>query len=301
MLDHIPMDKEVLKKWLKSGFMEKGQLFPTGKGTPQGGIASPTLANMVLDGLEVTVKASHPGRIQGIRSKINVIRYADDFIITAQSKELLETVVKPVVISFLEERGLSLSEEKTKITRIDHGFNFLGQNVRKYNGRLLIKPSRDNVKSFLQNIRETIRKHRGSKTVALIHDLNAKVRGWANYHRHVVSSKIFNYVDDQIRMDLWRWMRRRHHNKSTGWLYKTYLSKGSKPGRFSTVVKDKENETSRTYELIRASSIPIMRHIKIKGDANPFDPNHQGYFGKRQNFKMYSPHRVLPDKVWQSL
>ncbi len=301
MLNHIPMDKEVLEKWLKSGFIEKGQLFPTGKGTPQGGIASPTLANMVLDGLEATVKASHPGRIQGIRSKINVIRYADDFIITAQSKELLETVVKPAVISFLEERGLSLSEEKTKITRIDHGFNFLGQNVRKYNGKLLIKPSRDNVKSFLQNIRETIRKHRGSKTVALIHDLNAKVRGWANYHKHVVSGRIFNYVDDQIRMDLWRWMKRRHRNKNTGWLYKKYLSKGSRPGRFSTMVKNKKKKTSKTYELIRASSIPIMRHIKIKGEANPFDPNHKGYFEKRQHFKMYSPHKVPPDKIWQSL
>ena len=242
--------------------------------------------------LEADIKASHPGRIQGIRSKINVIRYADDFIITAQSKELLETVVKPAVISFLEERGLSLSEEKTKITRIDHGFNFLGQNVRKYNGKLLIKPSRDNVKSFLQNIRETIRKHRGSKTVALIHDLNTKVRGWANYHKHVVSGRIFNYVDDQIRMDLWRWMKRRHRNKNTGWLYKKYLSKGSRPGRFSTMVKNKKKKTSKTYELIRASSIPIMRHIKIKGEANPFDPNHKGYFGKRQHFKMYSPHKV---------
>ncbi len=301
MLDHIPMDKEVLEKWLKSGFMEKGQLFPTGKGTPQGGIASPTLANMVLDGLEVTVKASHSTRIQGVRPKINVIRYADDFIITAHSKELLENVVKTSVISFLEERGLSLSEEKIKVTRIDHGFNFLGQNVRKYNGKLLIKPSRDNVKSFLQNIRETIHKHRGSKTVALIHDLNPKVRGWANYHRHVVSSRIFNYVDDQIRIDLWRWMRRRHRNKNTGWLYQKYLSKGSRPGRFSTVVKNKEKKTSKTYELIRASSIPIMRHIKIRGDANPFDPNHTGYFGKRWHFKMYRPHRVPPDKVWQSL
>lgn len=301
MLSHIPMDKKILEKWLKSGFVEKGQVFPTGKGTPQGGIASPTLANMVLDGLEAVARASHPGKIQGARPKIHVIRYADDFIITAYSKDILEEVVKPAVTNFLDDRGLTLSEEKTKITRIDHGFDFLGQNVRKYNGKLLIKPSEDNVKSFLRDIRETIHKHRGSETVALIGALNAKIRGWANYHRHVVSGKTFNYVDNCIRMDLWRWMRRRHHNKSTGWLYKKYLSKGSKPGRFSTVVKDKKKKTSRTYELIRASSIPIMRHIKIKGEANPFDPNYSDYFGRRRHCKMYSPHNAPIDHVWQLL
>jgi len=302
MLKHIPMDKVILEKWLKSGFVEEGKLFPTGKGTPQGGIASPTLANMVLDGLEETVKNSYPKRIRGgERSKINVIRYADDFIITAKSKELLEDVIKPVVIEFLKERGLSLSEEKTKITRIDEGFNFLGQNVRKYDGKLLIKPSKDNIQFFLQNIRETFKKHRGSKTIALIGDLNPKIRGWANYHKHVVSSKTFGYVDNCIRNELWRWMRRRHRNKSTGWLMKKYLSKGSKPGRFSIVVKDKKRGTSKMYELVNASSIHIKRHIKIRGNANPFDPKFKGYFWKRQYVKTYNPHKMPIDNVWQSL
>ncbi len=301
MLDHIPMDKVILKKMLKSGFMENGRLFPTGKGTPQGGVASPAFANMVLDGLESTVKLAFLKRIHGnISTKINVIRYADDFIITAYSKEFLEDKVKPIVINFLKERGLSLSEEKTKITRIDQGFNFLGQNLCKYEGKLLIKPSKDNIKSFLHNIRETIKKHRGSKTEALIRDLNAKIRGWANYHKHVVSSKIFNYVDDCIRNDLWRWMRRRHRNKSTRWLKQKYLSKGSKTGRFSTVVKNKKKEP-KTYELIKATSIHIMRHIKIRGDANPFDPQYKGYLWKRQYIKTYSPHSMPIDNVWQSL
>ena len=301
MLTHILMDKVILEKWLKSGFMEDGRIYPSGKGTPQGGIASPTLANMVLDGLETTVRASTPKRIQGyIRSKINVIRYADDFIITAHSKEILEDNVKPAVIEFLKERGLSLSEEKTKITRIDEGFNFLGQNVRKYNGKLLIKPSEDNVKSFLLNIRETIHKHRGSKTEAMIRDLNSKIRGWANYHKHVVSSETFNYVDNCIRNELWRWMRRRHRKKNTGWLKKTYLTKGSKPGRFSTVVKSKKG-IPKTYELIKASSILIMRHIKIRGDANPFDSEYKDYFWKRQYFKTYSPHSEPIDSAWPLL
>lgn len=301
MLANIPMDKTILEKWLKSGFMENGKVFPTRKGTPQGGIASPTLANMVLDGLEAAVKASAPRRIHGhIRSKINVVRYADDFIITGDSKALLEDTVKPAVIEFLDKRGLSLSKEKTKITRIDQGFDFLGQNVRKYDGKLLIKPSMGNVKSFLRNIKETFNKHRGSKAVVLIRDLNAKIRGWANYHKHIVSSKTFNYVDNCIRNELWRWMRKRHRNKSTQWLKQKYLSRGSKPGRFAIVVKNK-NEEPKTNELIKAISIHIMRHIKIRGAANPFDPKYTGYLRNRRYVKTYSPHPMPIDYVSQLL
>lgn len=285
MIEHIPMDKEILTKWLAAGYVEDGKLYPTGRGTPQGGIASPTLANMVLDGLERTARSVMPERDRrygrDIRSKINVIRYADDFIVTGYSKELLEERVKPAVIEFLSERGLSLSEEKTLITRIDHGFDFLGQNVRKYKGKLLIKPSKKNIRAFLSTISETFRKHRGSKAEALIRDLNSKIRGWANYHKHVVSSDIFGYVDDYIRNELWRWMRRRHGNKGAHWLRKTYLSKGSRPGRFAVIVKDK-NGKPKTYELIKAQSIHIIRHIKVKADANPFDPKKQVYFWKRR-------------------
>ncbi len=294
MINNILMDKVILRKWLKCGFIEGDNLYPTGKGTPQGGIASPTLANMVLDGLEDTAKSSTPYRFTcnkvRTRSKINVIRYADDFVITANSKEILEDMVKPAVINFLKERGLTLSEEKTKITRINHGFDFLGQNVRKYKDKLIIKPSKDNVQSLLCNIRETIHKHRGSRAETLIRDLNTKIRGWANYHKHVVSSKTFGYVDNCIRNDLWRWMRRRHRNKSTRWLKRKYLSKGSKPGRFSTIVKNKKG-ILKTYELLKAGSIHIMRHIKIRGAANPFDPQYKGYLWKRRYIKTYSPHK----------
>ncbi len=285
MIDHIPMDKMILTKWLASGFMEDGKFFPTGRGTPQGGIASPTLANMVLDGIEGTAGSVAPVRDRrngkDISSKINVIRYADDFIITGATRELLEDKVKPAIIRFLSERDLSLSEEKTLITRIDRGFDFLGQNVRKYDGKLLIKPSRKNVQAFMDKIHETFRNHRGSKAEALIHDLNMKIRGWANYHKHVVSAKTFSYVDGYIWNEAWQWVKRRHRNKSIQWLKKTYWSKGSKPGRFSTVVKDK-NGNPRTSELIKAHSIHIQRHIKIKSDANPFDPEHQQYFWARR-------------------
>ncbi len=123
MLKNIPMDKQILQKWLKAGYVENGKLFPTRKGAPQGGIASPTLMNMTLDGLEETVRNAVPRR-----SRVNFVRYADDFIITGKSKRLLEKNVKPAVEAFLKDRGLTLSPEKTMITHITNGFEFLGQN-----------------------------------------------------------------------------------------------------------------------------------------------------------------------------
>lgn len=287
------MDKEVLSKWLKAGYMENGRVYPTKKGTPQGGIASPILANMVLDGLEAAAKAAAPARIDGYkRSMINVIRYADDFVITGRTRELLESKVKPAVEAFLRERGLSLSKAKTRIVRIDDGFDFLGQNVRKYNGKLIIKPTKKNVKAFLGNIRRTIRKHLGNNAEALIGALNPKIRGWANYHRHVVSGRAFSHVDTGIYNSLWQWMKRRHRNKSKTWMKQKYWSKGSTPSTFSTRVKNKKGD-HRLYELIRASGIGIVRHAKIKAGATPFDPAYDAYFKKRRFFKTYG-HRTCP-------
>ena len=140
-----PTDKEVLRKWLKAGFMENRTLSPTEAGTPQGGIISPTLANLTLDGLEQLLKETFRERKpQGKmpNPKVNFVRYADDFIITGSSKELLEKEVMPLVERFMFERGLQLSPEKTCITHIEQSFDFLGQNLRKYGGKLLITPPR---------------------------------------------------------------------------------------------------------------------------------------------------------------
>ena len=152
------MDKEMLRKWLKSGYVFNGSLFPTEEGTPQGGIISPTLANMTLDGLQSLVsKAVKPydiypnGKRKRIVPKINLVRYADDFIVTARDKETIENILLPLIQQFMSERGLTLSEEKTKITHINDGFDFLGFNIRKYpNGKVLTKPSKDSMKSFVR-------------------------------------------------------------------------------------------------------------------------------------------------------
>jgi len=281
LLDNIPMDKEILAKWLKSGYIEKGICHPTHRGTPQGGIISPVIANMTLDGLEETARAAVPLRMYGnIRSKVNVIRYADDFVITGATKEILIKKVKPAVQEFLAERGLRLSEEKTRITRIEDGFDFLGQNCRKYGGKLLIKPSGDNVRSFLDNVAQAIRKGRAMPAATLIGVLNPKIRGWANYHRHIVAGKVFGKVDSCIYENLWNWTQRKHPRKRKSWLARKYWSDGN-PWRFSSVVKTKDGKL-RKYELFRAHSIGIKRHVKIRGDANPFDLKYQEYFNKRK-------------------
>src|SRR5215472_7117158 len=167
LLAHVPMDRTVLQKWLKSGYMDKHVLHETTEGTPQGGIISPALANFALDGLERLLRKKFPvgTRLKSLGGKsasVNFIRYADDFVITSKSKEILEGKVQPVVEQSLQQRGLALSPKKTVITHVEKGFAFLGQNVRRYpNGKLLIKPSKKNLKTFLDGIRQTIRKRPG--------------------------------------------------------------------------------------------------------------------------------------------
>lgn len=165
LLANIPMDKVILKKWLKAGYIEKKVFHQTQEGTPQGGIASPVLARLVLNGLEHMLKEKYPTySSKGKKAKINVVIYADDFIVTSSSKELLEQEIKPMISNFLKERGLELSEEKTKITNVKEGFDFLGQNIRKYKGKLLIKPSKKNIKSFLDKIQQVIKQNYQAKT-----------------------------------------------------------------------------------------------------------------------------------------
>jgi RNA-directed DNA polymerase len=220
LLQNIPMDKKILYKWLKSGYLEQQRYHPTEAGTPQGGIISPVLANMTLDGLEKRLRNKFTV-VSG--AKVNLIRYADDFVITGRTKEILEKEVKPLVEDFLKERGLELSQEKTQITHIENGFDFLGQNVRKYDGKLLIKPSRKNVKAFLEKVRTIIKDNKTTKAGVLIGLLNPVIRGWAQYHQHIVSKRTFARVDHEILHSLPRWAKRRHPNKPMQWIKKKYF------------------------------------------------------------------------------
>ena len=284
LLDHIPTDKCILKKWLAAGYMEEGILYPTEAGTPQGGIASPSLANMALDGLEqVAVNAAPRGH------KVHVVRYADDFIITGASKEALEYQVKPAVESFLRDRGLELSAEKTHITHINDGFDFLGFNVRKYAGKLLIKPAKASVKRFLGELRQFIKSNRAAKTEALIRQLNRKIRGWANYYRHQVAKKTFAYVDNQVFLALLSWVNHRHPNKPYSWRRKRYFRRhGRRTWVFHAMIRDKHGRAV-PLDLFRAAALPVVRHIKIRADATPYDPAFLDYFARRKASRRVNP------------
>ena len=183
------MDTEVLRKWLKAGFLEKHVLFATTEGTPQGGIVSPALANRALDGLQSLLEHRFSDtRRKHAGSKVHLVRYADDFIVTGTSRVLLQTEVQPLVAQFLRQRGLELSHEKTRITHIDDGFDFLGQTVRRFaNGKVLIKPSKRSVKTFLSKIQATIDDASGLTVGLLIRRLNQQIKGWTMYHRYAVS------------------------------------------------------------------------------------------------------------------
>jgi RNA-directed DNA polymerase len=271
------MDKSVLKAWLEAGYMEDKNLFETKEGTPQGGIASPTLANMALDGLEETVKV-----IGKQRDKINFVRYADDWIITGSSRELLEEKVLPVVSAFLKERGLELSPEKTKITHIDEGFDFLGFNIRKYKGKLLIKPGDKGIKAFTAKIGEIIDSSLGAKTEDLINRLNPIIRGWAEHNKRVVAKETFSKVDHTIFQKVWNWTKRRHSNKSMRWIKEKYFIKiRNRDWVFFSREKDKKSGNKKIVTLIRATNTQITRHIKILSKANPYDPGYSEYFQQR--------------------
>lgn len=276
--DNIPMDKEILSKWLAAGYIDNGAFHQTELGTPQGGLASPTLLVLTLSGLEKAVHAATNIRTD----KVNLSIYADDFIITGASKEVLESKVKPVVESFLKERGLELSQEKTKITHIDDGFDFLGTNVRKYKGKCIIKPSKKSIKNFLTNIRETIKSNPMAKTENLIHLLNPKIRGWANHFRYSCAKKAFAYIDHQIYTALWKWSSRRHPGKSTQWIKRKYFRSQGLRNWIFFAKTTKEDGTDNHVDLYKASSVAIRRHTKIKAEATPYDPRFMEYFSKRE-------------------
>ncbi len=282
LVTHIPMDTAILRKWLKAGYIDNRRLFATAAGTPQGGIISPTLANRALDGLEAELEAAF-GRKRtptAYRNKVHMVRYADDFVITSSSRELLEHEVKPLVARFMATRGLELSQEKTRITHINEGFDFLGQNVRKYNGKLIIKPCKKNVQAFKQKIREILNANKASKQVVLIRLLNPVIRGWANYHKAISAKETFSAIDSWLWRRLWQWAKRRHPMKGSTWVRKKYFRTiGLRNWVFAAETGSTlKNGDPARVQLVKASDTPIRRHRKIQGNANPFDPAMEQYF-----------------------
>ncbi len=276
LIKNVNMDKNVLKAWLKSGYIENNALHDTVEGFPQGGLASPCLANLALDGLEEVVLA-----IGKQKDKIHFVRYADDWIVTASSREILEEKVLPTVSAFLKERGLELSTEKTKITHINEGFDFLGFNIRKYGTKLLIKPGEKGIKAFLENVEKIIDSMRGKAARELILRLNPVIQGWANHNKHAVSKQIFSKVDHLIFQKIWAWTKRRHPNKNITWIRNKYYKKVGNRNWIFFSRNNKQNTKDEDITLKNASDTSIVRYVKIKADANPYDTKFSEYFKVR--------------------
>jgi RNA-directed DNA polymerase len=236
--------------------------------------------------------------------KVNFVRYADDFIITGRSKEQLETLVVPEVEQFLKKRGLFLSKAKTKITHIESGFDFLGQNIRKYDGgkKYLTKPSKSSLYGVIRKIREIAKNNKMIKQELLIIKLNPVIRGWTAYHRHIVAKESFSKLRHEIFKILWRWSRRRHPNKSSGWVKNKYFKRVKGDSwRFAceskSSNKQKDKKAPVVYKLVDPTKLSIKRHVKILSEANPYDKQWESYFEKRLKYKMY--HSLSGDRKLQ--
>lgn len=268
LIEHIPMDKSVLKQFLKAGFVFQNELFPTDEGTPQGGVISPILANMALDGMQkVLSDRFHTNRLGKIdlrfknAHKVNLVRYADDFIVTAATKEIAEEA-KEIIRGFLCTRGLELSEEKTLITHVDDGFDMLGWTFRRFKEKLIVKPSKKSVKALNASLHNTVlERGKAWRQEDLIRVLNRQLRGWANYHQSVCAKDAFSRTDHILYEMLWRWAKRRHPKKNRKWITANYwYSKGLRNWVFST----------KNAELIRLGEVPVIRHTKVRMSANPY-------------------------------
>jgi RNA-directed DNA polymerase len=276
ILKHIPINKSILQKWLQAGYIENKRLFPTVKGTPQGGIISPAIMNMVLDGLETTLNQNFP-RWKG--QKVNFIRYADDFIITACSESLIKNEIIPVVKAFLAERGLQLSEEKSKVTHINEGFNFLSQNIRKYNGKLLIRPSKESIQSFKVKLKSILKHNRGIPAHSLIRLLNPVIRGWSNFHKGICAKRAFSKLGTFIFWQLKRWAKYQHGNKNRWWICRRYFTNN----HFTDIRNGKKGAIA--HRLYRIAYVPIRYHVKVKSNANPFMQEWDTYFFIRRKWR----------------
>lgn len=279
IIKNIPMNKKILTKFIKTGYLEKKTLYPTETGVGQGSPIAPTIANMTLDGIEDEIAKSYWSNKKGTINKkkqnnqrINYIRYCDDFVITANSKEILEEIQNKIEF-FLLERGLILSREKTKITHIKEGFDFLGWNFRKYdNNKLIIKPSKSSINQITNKISTIIKINKTTTQKELITKLNKTIRGWCNYHQPVCAKRTFARLNNTIYNMLWKWAKRRHSNKSKKWITSKYWKKkGNRNWNFESEGKTLYNPSDTP--IVRTSFPKLLKNIFIDKE----------YFLERQN------------------
>ncbi|EKD05782.1 MAG: group II intron reverse transcriptase/maturase [Limnospira sp. PMC 1291.21] len=286
--------REIIKQWLKAGYVEAEIFNATESGTPQGGIISPLLANIALDGLDellkkyqkITIQVRKSGNRQGQQERVKspmygYSRYADDFIITARCEEDIKAVV-PIIEEWLSKRGLTLNKEKTSITQIAQGVNFLGFNLRQYKGKLLTKPQKEKrMRAFLQKLRDWLKANKSLPQDVVIPNINQQLIGWANYYRTGVSKAVFSYVDHMVHKMLWAWAVRRHPTKGKEWVKNKYFrTKVRRQWIFAAEVKDRRGN-SQTESVVKISQTPIKRHVKVKDTSSPDNPALAKYWEQR--------------------
>ncbi|HMF30630.1 MAG TPA: group II intron reverse transcriptase/maturase [Candidatus Lokiarchaeia archaeon] len=214
LLGRLHLFRDVVGRWLKVGVVESEHYEPAEEGTPQGGVISPLLANIALDGIEDLFAGKWWAR---------VVRYADDFVVVAATSRIIERTIRPTVERFLAERGLELNPQKSGTVNLSAGFNFLGFTTRKLGGKLLITPQKEKVQRFLRHLKAILVANKQATHKGLLVQLNPAIRGWANYFRHCNAKRTFSHVDHLLYWKIWWWARRRHPNKSKAWVRQKYF------------------------------------------------------------------------------
>jgi RNA-directed DNA polymerase len=179
---------------------------------------------------------------------------------------------------FLAGRGLSLSEAKTRIVHIGDGFNFLGFNIRRFpNGKLLTQPQKEKATAHRRRLSQFLRAHRQLPTAEVIRALAPVIRGWCNYYRHGVSKRIFSALDNYVWTIAYKWAKRRHPNKSRSWVVHRYF--GIDHGRGWVLC-------AGGSQLPQHGAVRVPRHVKVKGQASPFDPSLRHYWEDRRKHRL---------------
>ena len=280
-LDTFP-GRGMVEGWLRAGVMDQGRFAPTERGSPQGGVISPVLMNVALHGMEQAagVRYIPTGRNAGTAKPGSpvLVRYADDLMALCHSREQAEQV-KARLAAWLAPRGLVFNEDKTRIVHLDDGVDFLGFNVRRYRGKLLIKPSKAAVKRIRERLSAEVRALRGHNAAMVLIRLNPIIRGWSAYYRHAVSARVFNELDNHVWKLTYKWAKFTHPHKSKHWIIARYFGAFNSTRRDRWVFGDRD---SGAY-LLKFAWTKITRHTLVKGGASPDDPALAGYWAARRH------------------
>ncbi|MEE4380125.1 MAG: group II intron reverse transcriptase/maturase [Candidatus Competibacteraceae bacterium] len=299
-MNTFPSLQRLIKRWLKAGIIDKGRFTETARGTQQGSVLSPLLANISLHGLETHIRNQFPiqrrmqeaGKERFVSWKPLVIRYADDIVVLHRDQTAIEHC-RRLMEDWLAGMGLELSPEKTRLVHTlqtdsgEAGFNFLGFQVRQYSAskyntargcgfKTLIKPGKEAIKGHYRQLAEMISRNQANHQENLIGLLNSRITGWSNYYRAVVSKDIFTTLDYKLHNRLTRWARFRHPKKSCHWIVNRYWTIDQGNGWVFTA--------RNGWALKRHAGVPIIRHVKVRDRASPYDGNWSYWAARRGRY-----------------